>query len=185
MDSMNRPCIDISRAEAIQGWMSRTELEWLAEQSANSNSIIEIGSYRGRSSVAMLANTIGDVLCIDTFTGSPGSAVEREAAASGGDDIYLEFVENTWDFENLIVLRCKSSTAARILTRMDYRVDFVFIDGNHSMENVVSDIRMFMPLIDRGGILSGHDADRDTVREALKRCGITYRVLDTLWFSNI
>lgn len=185
MDSTNRPCIDISRAEAIQGWMSRTELEWLAEQAACSESIVEVGVWKGRASVAILANTHGLVTCIDTFLGAKGSAAEHEAAPSGGDDIYQQFFENTFDYDNLCVMRCRSSTAARILTRMDWRSDWVFIDGDHAVESVVADIRMFTPLIDRGGILSGHDADRDTVCEALKRCGITYRVVDTIWFSNI
>lgn len=185
MDSTNRPCIDISRAEAIQGWMSRTELEWLAEQASTRENIIEIGCFKGRSSAAILANTHGLVTCIDTFLGAKGSAAEREAAPSGGDDIYQQFFENTFDYDNLCVMRCRSSTAARILTRMDWRSDWVFIDADHAVESVVADIRMFTPLIDRGGILSGHDANRDTVQEALKKCGIHPTIVDTIWFSTI
>ena len=33
----------------------------------------------------------------------------------------------------------------------------VFIDGAHDYENMMNDIRLWMPLIRSGGLLTGHD----------------------------
>lgn len=39
----------------------------------------------------------------------------------------------------------------------DESLDFVFIDGNHSFEEVVLDINNWLPKIKKNGILAGHD----------------------------
>lgn len=36
-------------------------------------------------------------------------------------------------------------------------VDFVFIDGNHTLQAVYEDITLYWPKVKRGGFISGHD----------------------------
>jgi hypothetical protein len=39
----------------------------------------------------------------------------------------------------------------------DHTLDFVFIDGSHTFDNVMLDILLWTPKVRKGGILSGHD----------------------------
>ncbi len=41
----------------------------------------------------------------------------------------------------------------------DGRFDFVFVDGDHTLEAVQSDIAAWWPLVKPGGLLAGHDID--------------------------
>lgn len=181
----NSPSIDISQAKKIRGWMSESELLWLSEQASKHHSVCEVGVFLGRSTVALLQHCAGTVLAVDTFLGSPGSAVEREAAPSHGDDIYRQFVENTLDFDNLAIMRCRSETAAVLLDKMGYSCDLLFLDGDHSVEALIRDIELFRPLLEPGAILAGHDFGRDTIHESLLRCGIKPQVVETIWWTQV
>ena len=39
----------------------------------------------------------------------------------------------------------------------DNKVDFLFIDANHSYEGVKKDFEMYSPLVRKGGIIAFHD----------------------------
>jgi hypothetical protein len=46
-------------------------------------------------------------------------------------------------------------------------LDFVYIDGDHSIEGVTSDIETWYPKVKKGGLLGGHDANEPSVMQAL------------------
>lgn len=45
----------------------------------------------------------------------------------------------------------------------DEQLDFVFIDGNHSYDAVMSDLNAWYPKVHKGGIVAGHDYYDETV----------------------
>ena len=53
-------------------------------------------------------------------------------------------------------LRRESSLNASIATKDDY-LDFVFIDGSHVFDHVMTDIIIWARKVKKGGIVSGHD----------------------------
>ena len=58
--------INITQALQIQGWMSEPELYWLAEQARKPITIVEAGSYCGRSARAIADNMHeGTLHCVD------------------------------------------------------------------------------------------------------------------------
>ena len=67
-----------------------------------------------------------------------------------------------------IVLNMTSIEAARLIP--DNQMDFVFIDADHSYENVKIDIHQWLPKVKSGGFLTGHDWDWETVRKAVDEC---------------
>lgn len=60
---------------------------------------------------------------------------------------------------------CDSLSAADRFA--DASVWRVFIDGDHSRESVLRDIRAWLPKMAPGGVMAGHDYDRDSVKQAV------------------
>jgi predicted O-methyltransferase YrrM len=58
-----------------------------------------------------------------------------------------------------------SVDAAAMFT--DNELDFVFIDGNHSMRAVLQDLDAWWPKLKSGGIMSGHDSNLFSVNFAV------------------
>jgi hypothetical protein len=61
----------LANALAIDGWMSEREVAWLAHMAAQHHRIVELGSWKGRSTRALGDNTPGTVWAVDTWAGSP------------------------------------------------------------------------------------------------------------------
>lgn len=147
---------NLDNAKAIDGWMSDRELEWLAKTANKSRKILEIGSYKGRSTVAMLDNSTAIVACVDPFDGiyfdkdsNPVNYIRRDA--------YDDFVKNiSKHHDRVIVYRCRSEN----LRLSTIRFDFIFIDGDHRYNAAQHDIKLAERLIQQGGIIAGHDYDR-------------------------
>ena len=119
-------------------------------------SFVEVGSWKGRSSVFM-AHLIknGDkaikFYCVDTWKGSP-EHVGYECL----DTLYDLFLENTKDYRDVIMdIRKPSTEAAEDFS--DKSIDIVFIDACHEYECVKEDILAWLPKIKNGGIMAGHD----------------------------
>lgn len=156
--------IDVSGAEALPGWMSREELEWLADTARRCERIVEVGSWKGRSTKALALHTPGVVYAVDHWCGSVDDEpeVKQEIAARGPDGLYAEFASNL-DAElragKVIPIRAESREAvALVLNALAGRLaDLVFLDGDHAFEAVKRDIEDYRPLVRRGGLLAGHD----------------------------
>lgn len=152
--------MNIDRALTITGWMTKDELLWLAGQASVRHDIIEIGSWRGRSTRALADNTPGKVTAVDGFVGSPfdtpnGMWPDMAAQIAHPDFIYGEFIKNTGHLPNVRTLRMLSLEGAARLQHE--RFDMIFIDAGHDYEHVVQDILAWRPLLAPGGLFSGHD----------------------------
>lgn len=151
--------IDVRRAAKIPGWMLEQELEWLAQHAQSHRRIVEVGSWKGRSTRALGDHALGVVYAVDHWRGEPSAPeaeTSREIAERGAVQVYEEFRKNLLDLIN----------ACRIVPVFGYSthvaeafgdVDMVFIDGDHSYESVRADIRAWRPRVRAGGILAGHD----------------------------
>ncbi len=144
----------------IEGWLSVAEGVKLAEL-ASGNVVVEIGSYKGRSTMAM-ASTASVVYSVDTFRG------ENEC---GGSDTLDEFRRNTRGAENVVAIVANHAGGLDMLG--SGIADLVFIDGAHDSDSVERDTRTAARLLKPGGIVVYHDAHYDTVREAWSRVGFT------------
>ena len=152
--------IDITRALKIEGWMSEPELVWLAERAVEHRCIVEIGSYLGRSTRALLDHTPGIVYAIDDWKGPRDVYMDKEERNS----LYERFCSNVQDHIN--------SRKCHVI-RTDhkdiqfYKTNMVFLDGSHEYEDVKRDIEFWKPKILPDGLLCGHDADWSTVQQAV------------------
>ena len=62
-------------------------------------------------------------------------------------------------------MRMNSQEAAAVLEDDSY--DFVFIDGGHSMKQVLADLDSWYPKVRQGGIIAGHDSNLFSVNFAV------------------
>lgn len=136
-------------AEDIQGWMFTDELVWLSQRASEVTSIAEIGCWKGRSTFALLSACSGTVWAIDHFR---GSGTPEHAEALDGS-VRREFLRNCGHFPNLQLLDTHSLAAAELF--LDGQLDMVFIDASHADQDVLADIRAWLPKTRR--IIAGHD----------------------------
>ena len=137
------------RIDSVQGWLSRGEAELLFETALGRHgaTIVEIGSYLGRSTSALALAAIqngGRVAAIDPHTGDR-SEVEFE----GRNDVTTEagFRANMTRLGldgTVIPMVSMSTDAARDWTH-GATVDVLFVDGWHSTEAVKADIDAWLP----------------------------------------
>jgi hypothetical protein len=168
--------------EKIPGWMSRRELEVIAEVAASvpdNGLIVEIGSYAGRSSYHWAANSQPSVklVCVEPFatTIDPDSRVHlmgESHLVDQGDwcyDLFMHYMKPVFHKVELV-------TQPSPLKKWDRLADVVFVDGDHMTASVLADLKFWWPRLKPGGRLLGHDADMPSIQQALTEFGKPYRV---------
>jgi predicted O-methyltransferase YrrM len=150
--------VNIDNALQISGWMLPEELEWLAIQAQNKKRILELGSWKGRSTRAMLDNTTATITCVDTW-GGPSDIWNygrdfSEVTEHGPEFVLEQFINNTSRSDKIIVLKMSCDTAAKVLVG---KFDMIFVDADHLYEAVKQDILNYIPLLTDDGLLCGHD----------------------------
>jgi hypothetical protein len=128
--------------------MSAICLQWLYETAQGMASIVEVGSYKGRSTHALCSGCPGTVTAVDHWIMmfGPRAGTFRAGALA-------TFKENVGHFKNLNIIQAPSLEA--VLTFKDASIDMVFIDGDHSYEGVKADVLAWIPKAKK--LICGHD----------------------------
>jgi predicted O-methyltransferase YrrM len=176
--------MSVEHALTISGWMSQTELQWLADRASGLPLVVEFGSWFGRSSVAMTTAT--RLFCVDTWQGSN----EHSSLMEAGANPFREWWKNLCAYPNATPLRMNlhDSDAVDLLVSIvtdQGGADMVFVDASHDYESVRRDLVSARRLLKPGGILCGHDyCDywSDVMRAVNESCNVV-EVTDTIWQS--
>ena len=120
----------------------------------------EIGVYRGLFSKHILERKPSHFYAIDSWEYFPEFNNRCYGKRKGVnqdhmDNIYEQAVENIGNNPRVTMHRMKSAQAAKLLP--DDHLDFIYIDGNHNFEYVMSDIISFVPKMKETGIICGDD----------------------------
>ena len=174
-----------AEGDGIQGWMTHGELDWLYRTAQKAGSILELGSWKGRSSHALLSGCKGKVTCVDTWQGSEDvHDYTNKHFWEGKEDIYSQFLKNVGHFPNLEAMRMKGEDAAAKFRAEGRKFDMVFIDAEHTYESVKRDIACWRDLATV--VISGHDYRPDTwmgVCQAVDEAfGKTYKA-ESIWYT--
>jgi predicted O-methyltransferase YrrM len=162
--------MNIERAMATSDYdcqERRDELNWLAEKASQRSNILEVGSWKGTTAIAMADNTKGLVTCVDTFEGSVGEEATQKVHEGEYDWLYKTFVRNTTGLKNILIARMTSLEAASCAVTLGHKYDMIFLDASHDYESVKADILAWRPLLTEGGLLCGHDRTWDGVSKAV------------------
>jgi hypothetical protein len=183
--------MNLTAALKIHGFTNEGELRWLAEQASIRSKIVEIGSWKGRSTRAMADNTNGTIYAVDTWKGTPEDPHFKELIGKPDSyliDLFGANMDPLW-FEPPHKVRCVQLPSLEAAKYIGGRApfDMIFIDAAHDYENVVADIRAWQPLLAPGGLLCGHDFEpgRGGVIRAVKDCLPNARRLGigTIWVA--
>jgi hypothetical protein len=71
------------------------------------------------------------------------------------NNVYETYLDRTKDYTNIKTLKMTSDEGYDALKFNEW--DFIYIDGLHTYEGVKNDIKNFLPLVKKGGVIGGHD----------------------------
>ena len=152
----------LKRGEAF---VSLEELKWLRSKVDSLPAgavIVEIGSWKGRSAIAMFT-TDRLLVCVDPFTGNQhditGELAKRE-------NILYEFLSNI-SLANVYpaIMRTTSEKASHLFAKKS--VDMIWIDGDHDL--LFEDISYWEPALKEGALVCGHDGSWPVIQRAIDR----------------
>jgi predicted O-methyltransferase YrrM len=173
--------VNIARAVNIMGWMSEPELRWLAKQAAARHVIIEIGSFEGRSTMALADHTPGFVIAVDPW-------MYKLPHKAQSYDRFLRNLSAHIEAGTVRPVRARSDDCLQPVCEAlgIHKPDMVFIDGNHDYEVVLHDIKLARSLLLPGGLLCGHDYGHRTlpgVKKAVDELCPSVMVVDSIWWT--
>jgi len=174
----------IRQHKEIGGWLSTSEafaLYSMAQRIRSGGTIVEIGSWKGKSTFVLARGLRkGTVFTIDPFdaSGEMGSA-DSYAREKGEKPLYDQFIETMTKLQ--VIHKIKPLVGfSHEFSEMIGVIDFLFIDGDHSMEACSYDFDTYSPKVVEGGYIALHDYDAN--RDEL---GPTWVVRNRLIGSNL
>lgn len=143
----------------IGGWLTKDEGKFLYQSAKNiskNGKIIEIGSWKGRSTICFgLGVKDGNgakIYAIDPHKGS-----SEHIKWFGKVDTYKEFLSNIHKAgidKYVIPIKATSEDASGKVAKP---VDFILVDGAHEYSYVKKDYDLWFPKLQNSGIIAFHD----------------------------
>jgi MMP 1-O-methyltransferase len=155
-----RPFDFASEISHVPGWLTRAEgtsLHAAARRVSHRLAIVEIGSFKGRSTICLALGARAG-LGAWVFAVDPHRGNREHQRQFGPIDTFADFTRNldaAGVAENVAGIRDGSSNVA---ARFKRSVGLLFVDGDHRLGAVLADLRQWMPLVADGGLIAVHDA---------------------------
>jgi Methyltransferase domain len=138
----------------IEGWLTEAQAARLAACGARADGqVVEIGSFRGRSTV-VLARAAGSVVAIDPHAGSDRGPQEISADAERGDADFEAFRANVAGLPVRHVRKFSADAHADV----DGPIALLFVDGAHRFEPARADLVDWGRRVAPGGTMLVHDS---------------------------
>lgn len=159
--------------QEIEGWCNFYDLyAEMVKRFPSGSHFVEVGSWKGHSAAFMAVEIINsgkdirfDMVDIMTESIPLQDVPDRVAIFLERYDLIKENLSRVPQV-NIIP---KASQEASAMYK-DGILDFVFIDADHHFENVVNDIKCWLPKVKKGGFLGGHDFyNYPDVQKAVKK----------------
>ncbi|MDW8321375.1 MAG: class I SAM-dependent methyltransferase [Armatimonadota bacterium] len=152
----------LALTEQVEGWLTVEEgtlLYQLARACTGRGAIVEIGSFKGKSTIWLAkgsqAGAGAKVFAIDPHTGS-----EEHRRSEKPVWTYDDFLANLRRAGVEELVEPIVATSADAAAQFDQPVELLFIDGDHRYEMVRQDFDLWFPKLLEGGYLLMHDTIR-------------------------
>lgn len=178
--------------EKIPGWFTRADAEVYEEivkALPDGSCVVEVGCWMGRSlsaldSICKRRGKVLSVVAVDTFKGTTSgecAEIQRPILKKCGGSTLEIFKENAKNFGFRPMTICSPEAASAFLLES---LDAVFIDADHSYEAVRRDLEVWMDRLKPGGIIAGHDIDRESVQRAVRELVGPVRTFGISWMAR-
>ena len=165
----------------VDGWMSPGQGATLYDAAARCRDgglIVEIGSFRGRSTIvlATAADPSVRVVAIDPHAGNdrgPREIDGFEAAAADDHEAFMSSLAAAGVAERVEHIREFSDAA---LEAVEGAIDVLYIDGAHRFAPALADIRSWGARVTDGGTMLIHDS--------FSSIGVTMAIVRSLFFGK-
>ena len=165
----------------VEGWMSDDQARRLFDAAASTrvgDQIVEIGSFRGRSTVVLASAAPNGVrvVAIDPHAGNdrgPEEIAGFEAEASDDHEVFLANLAAAGVADRVTHVREFSDVAH---ARVEGQVAVLYVDGAHRYAPARADIRTWGARVADGGTMLIHDS--------FSSVGVTLAILRELMFGG-
>jgi predicted O-methyltransferase YrrM len=145
--------------DKIDGWLKLEEAELLFEAASTvkSGCIVEIGSYRGRSTVALAAGSRSGAKA-PVFAIEPHEHFIGVKGGAFGPNDRRAFFRTLLQTKLFSMVRLLNTTSTVIAPGWDKPIALLFIDGDHRYEAVYSDFSSWRPFLMNDALVIFNDA---------------------------
>lgn len=184
----------------IEGWLSNAEALGLyntAKMLPENAVCVEIGSWHGKSTYCIAKGLkSGKLFAIDPFNADakfdPTNS-EIYAKQMGESNLLQAFKQNMQKFDVLSKIVIKQGYSEDFHNEFD-KIDFLFIDGDHSIKGCKNDYDLYADKVVKGGFILFHDYDHSrpdlgpthVIDEIIKPSGkfSAFAQHDSLWIGR-
>lgn len=120
---------------------------------------VEIGTHRGDYAKILLEKWSGKkLICIDPWKNPPKYEEQAKLLWGDGnrDHDHTEAVNQLQLWKDRVEF-CRMCSHQALSLFEDESLDFVYVDGDHSYEEVLFDLTEWFKKLKRGGVIAGHD----------------------------
>lgn len=148
----------IRAAMKIDGWLTAPEASALYDLAHDAKGpIVEIGSWRGRSTAVLALASMGGnyqpVYAVDSF--APVLHTPSGGVAPASSPALLRSNLDAAGVNGLVHIVAKPSTEAA--AEVPNEIDVLFVDGAHDYESAKADLELYLPKVRLGGRVAIHD----------------------------
>lgn len=116
----------------------------------------EIGTAEGRFAKDLLLSGIKKLYCVDYWGYLETASGDGKHQQEWHDNNYKEAKERVEQFgDRAILLKGLSKEMAKEIP--DNSLGMIYVDCDHSYENVMQDLKTYTPKLVKGGVIAGHD----------------------------
>jgi predicted O-methyltransferase YrrM len=188
----------IARYREIDGWLTRIEALGLfqcASKLSDNSVVVEIGTWKGKSTYCIAKGlSSGKIYSVDPFDGSAEQESASEYAKKRGEiPLQKQFEDKMIELDVINKITPMKGFSKDFVGKFP-QIDFLFIDGDHSIEGCEFDFVNYSPYLKIGGYIAFHDyyKDRDSLgptwvvkNKVLKSSGFQfYKLYDSLWVGR-
>lgn len=158
-----------------QGWNSKAPIFERLLKACNPTVIIEVGSWKGGSTLTMLKHSQATIYCVDTWLGGIDHALgstrpDGEPRKKGWTvwDKFRANITHSGHKDRVIPIPQTSTNGARWLKAHGVTASLIYLDASHELEDVSQDLLHYWELLNPGGLLFGDDYAMEGVQTALE-----------------
>jgi predicted O-methyltransferase YrrM len=153
----------LRRVQGVAGWLSDAQARrlWEAARAVRPpGRLVEIGSFRGRSTIVLASAAVTgvEVVAIDPHEGGDRGPQEIAAEAGRGQDDFAAFHDNLGAAGLQERVRHVRARSSRALAAVEGDVELLYVDGAHRYRPARADIEQWGGRVAPGGTMLVHDA---------------------------